>query len=195
MIRKASEIQLKVLPVLFGMEHLYYYEGPCRLVDGEALQPGFDKIGNEMFWKGFLDNIQRYMPAGVEVLEPVRACRTDDWDNKEAMWETLAQAAAGADVAFLFSNLGVDDLAIEFGLRFAVPIVVCPTSSYSPTQVFSALKTLSKFFIVMAMAAIGMNTDVVKLVRTGGRPILLGFTCWVCITLVSLGMQHLLGIW
>ncbi len=62
-------------------------------------------------------------------------------------------------------------------------------------QVFSALKTLSKFFIVMAMAAIGMNTDVVKLVRTGGRPILLGFTCWVCITLVSLGMQHLLGIW
>ena len=62
-------------------------------------------------------------------------------------------------------------------------------------QVFSALKTLSKFFIVMAMAAIGMNTDVVKLVKTGGRPILLGFTCWVCITLVSLGMQHALGIW
>ena len=62
-------------------------------------------------------------------------------------------------------------------------------------QLFSALKTLSKFFIVMAMAAIGINTDVVKLVKTGGKPILLGFTCWAAITCVSLGMQHLLGIW
>ena len=62
-------------------------------------------------------------------------------------------------------------------------------------QLFSALKTLSKFFIVMAMAAIGVNTDVVKLVKTGGKPILLGFTCWAAITCVSLGMQHVLGIW
>ena len=62
-------------------------------------------------------------------------------------------------------------------------------------QLFSALKTLSKFFIVMAMAAIGLNTDVVKLVKTGGKPILLGFTCWVAITCVSLAMQHVLGIW
>ena len=62
-------------------------------------------------------------------------------------------------------------------------------------EVFSFLKTLSKFFIVMAMAAIGLNTDVVKLVKTGGKPILMGATCWVCIALVSLGMQHLLGIW
>ena len=62
-------------------------------------------------------------------------------------------------------------------------------------ELFSLLKTLSKFFIVMAMAAIGINTDVVKLVKTGGKPILLGFTCWAAITCVSLGMQHLLGIW
>ena len=62
-------------------------------------------------------------------------------------------------------------------------------------QMFAWLKTLSKFFIVMAMAAIGINTDVVKLVKTGGKPILLGFTCWTAITGVSLAMQHLLGIW
>ncbi len=140
MIRKASEIKLKVLPVLLGIEHLYYYEGPCRLVDGEALQPGFDKIGNEMFWKEFLDNIQAYMPVGIEVMEPVRGTRTDDWDNKESMWDTITQGAAQADVAFVYSNLGVDDLAIEFGLRFRIPMVVCPTSPYSPTTLFAALK-------------------------------------------------------
>ena len=61
--------------------------------------------------------------------------------------------------------------------------------------VFSPIKTLSKFFIVLAMAAIGLNTDIVKLVKTGGKPLLMGACCWVGITGVSLLMQHLLGIW
>ena len=62
-------------------------------------------------------------------------------------------------------------------------------------SIFGFLKQLSKFFIVMAMAAIGLNTNIVKLVKTGGKPILLGFTCWVAITGVSILMQHILGIW
>ena len=64
-----------------------------------------------------------------------------------------------------------------------------------PAGVFSPIKELSKFFIVLAMAAIGLNTDIVKLVKTGGKPIIMGFCCWVGITAVSLVMQHLLGIW
>ena len=60
---------------------------------------------------------------------------------------------------------------------------------------FSFLKDVSKFFIVLAMAAIGLNTDIVKLVKTGGKPIAMGFCCWVGITAVSLLMQHVLGIW
>lgn len=40
-----------------------------------------------------------------------------------------------------------------------------------------------------------MNTDLVKLVRTGGKPLLLGFSCWLGITAVSLLLQSLLGIW
>ena len=60
---------------------------------------------------------------------------------------------------------------------------------------FGFLKQLSKFFIVMAMAAIGLNTNIVKLVKTGGKPILLGFTCWVAITAVSIAMQQIIGIW
>ena len=52
-----------------------------------------------------------------------------------------------------------------------------------------------KFFIVLAMVAIGLNTNVVKLIKNGGKPILLGFICWICITCMSLFMQHMLGIW
>ena len=64
-----------------------------------------------------------------------------------------------------------------------------------PADFFSPLKELSKFFIVLAMAAIGLGTNIVKLVKTGGKPILLGLCCWIGITAVSLVLQHILGIW
>ena len=62
-------------------------------------------------------------------------------------------------------------------------------------DVFTPLKELSKFCIIMAMAAIGLNSNIVKLIKSGGKPILLGACCWTVITLVSLIMQQLLGIW
>ena len=61
-------------------------------------------------------------------------------------------------------------------------------------DLFGVLKQLSKFFIVMAMAAIGLNSDIVNLVKSGGKPILLGACCWAGITVVSLILQHILGI-
>jgi len=64
-----------------------------------------------------------------------------------------------------------------------------------PSSVFVPFKTLSKFLIVMAMAAIGLNTNIVKLVKSGGKPIFVGLCCWICIACVSLLMQRLLGIW
>ena len=63
-----------------------------------------------------------------------------------------------------------------------------------PAGVFAPIKELSKFFIVLAMAAIGLNTNVVKLVKSGGKPILMGAVCWVGITVVSLVLQSALGL-
>lgn len=60
---------------------------------------------------------------------------------------------------------------------------------------FTPVKELSKFFIVLAMAAIGLNTNIVKLVKTGGKPLIMGFCCWIGISGVSLLMQHILGLW
>ena len=62
------------------------------------------------------------------------------------------------------------------------------------SSLFGFLKQLSKFFIVLAMAAIGLNTNLVKLVKSGGKPIVMGFCCWVAIACVSLLLQHELGI-
>lgn len=81
-----------------------------------------------------------------------------------------------------------------FVLMFVLTSVVTTVFSL-PAAVTGPLKNMSKFFIVMAMAAIGFNTDLVRLVRTGGKPILLGLCCWTAISAVSLAMQHVLGIW
>lgn len=62
-------------------------------------------------------------------------------------------------------------------------------------KAFNPVKELSKFFIVLAMAAIGINTDIVKLVKTGGKPIFMGLCCWIGITAASLILQYVMGIW
>lgn len=64
-----------------------------------------------------------------------------------------------------------------------------------PMEIFSPIKEVSKFFIILAMAAIGLNTNIVKLIKTGGKPIIMGLCCWIGITVVSLVMQRLMGIW
>ena len=74
-------------------------------------------------------------------------------------------------------------------------ITTIATAVGVPAEVFVPLKDLSKFFIIMAMGAIGFNTYIVKLIKSGGRPILLGMSCWLGITIVSLGMQHVMHIW
>lgn len=62
-------------------------------------------------------------------------------------------------------------------------------------NVFQPIKELSKFMIIMAMAAIGLNSNVIKLIKTGGKPIAVGALCWCGITVVSLIMQHIMKIW
>jgi len=74
---------------------------------------------------------------------------------------------------------------------------ILPESAFTAFYLGSfvkAMKWLAKFFIAMAMAAIGLNTNVVELVKKGGKPILMGFACWVMITLVSIGVQLLTGV-
>jgi uncharacterized membrane protein YadS len=61
-----------------------------------------------------------------------------------------------------------------------------------PSGMSSFLSETGKFVIVMAMAAIGLNTNIVKLVKNGVRPILLGLICWVVLAVTSLGVQHLI---
>ena len=104
--------------------------------------------------------------------------------------EEKADQASGQSVSF-------KDIFPFFILYFigASVITTIAMGAGIPASVFAPIKELSKFFIVLAMAAIGLNTDLLRLIRTGGKPILMGACCWVGITAVSLALQSTLGIW
>lgn len=90
----------------------------------------------------------------------------------------------------------------NFSLKKAFPMfilyfllaAIVTTVFNLPTEITAPIKDVSKYFITMAMAAIGMNTNIVKLIKTGGKPIFMGFCCWTAIAAVSLLMQHMLGM-
>ncbi len=58
-----------------------------------------------------------------------------------------------------------------------------------PSALGTFLPELGKFGICAAMAAIGLKSNPLKLVRNGWRPILLGLACWTSVALVSLVVQ------
>lgn len=107
------------------------------------------------------------------------------------IWQARQARRAGGEARSTFSLRRAFPTFIVFFVLASVATTVLAL----PASVTAPIKELSKFLIVMAMAAIGFNTNVVKLVRTGGKPILMGLCCWVAIAAVSLGMQHALGIW
>ena len=140
------------------------------------------------------------------------------WDN---MWNLGSQTLDKAATVKLTRTLAIIPITLalsfitqrgsnangeKFSLKRALPlfVVLFVLASIITTisagfgvdaNIFMPLKDLSKFLIIMAMGAIGLNTDVIKLVKSGGKPILLGLACWVAITIVSLALQNMMGIW
>mgnify|MGYP002772540154 FL=1 len=102
-------------------------------------------------------------------------------------------------------NVKEETQATKFSLKRAFPMfifyfivaaiitTVCVHMGVD-AEVFQPMKELSKFMIIMAMAAIGLNSNVIQLIRTGGKPIIVGASCWCGITIVSLVMQNVMKI-
>lgn len=111
-----------------------------------------------------------------------------------AFWRTAQKKKEGKEGD---NNFSLKKIFPFFILFFVLASVITTVSVLAgvDVSVFKPLKELSKFFIIMAMAAIGLNTNLIKLIKTGGKPIFMGACCWVGIAVVSILMQHVMGIW
>ncbi|MHC1722325.1 MAG: YeiH family protein [Aminipila sp.] len=93
----------------------------------------------------------------------------------------------------LNSKVNIKQIFPYFIIYFLFASVITTIFNLSP-EITEPIKALSKFFIIMAMSAIGLNTNIVKLIKSGGKPIFMGLCCWIGIALVSILMQLALGI-
>lgn len=80
-----------------------------------------------------------------------------------------------------------------FILWFVVASII-NTTGFLPESVSKFLGDAGKFCIILAMSAIGLNTNLRQLISNGVRPILLGLVCWIAVAVVSLIVQHSIGL-
>ncbi len=68
------------------------------------------------------------------------------------------------------------------------------TSGLVPPAWHGPIGVVAAFLIGTALAAIGLQTQLAKLLRTGARPLAFGFVLWVAVALSSLALQRLTGL-
>lgn len=107
--------------------HRYYYEGPCRMAGGEAIQPGFDDVLNGQILKGVMGGLKAACPDDIcHVMEPNAVTVTDDWEMKDAYMKELLREESETDVYFVLTLFGADRIWREFGHRCKKPVVIVP---------------------------------------------------------------------
>lgn len=63
-----------------------------------------------------------------------------------------------------------------------------------PAGFAAFLKNASKFLMVAALAAIGLNTDFKALCRSGAKPMLHGFIVSLLVVLVAITVEYVIGV-
>ena len=107
---------------------------------------------------------------------------------------TLALAIFTARTNTNNTNFNILIIFPWFILGFVLASIV-NTTGLIPPSICKILAETGKFFIIMALTAIGLNTHLKHLISNGIKSILLGLSCWIAVALVSLIAQHYLQIW
>ena len=63
-----------------------------------------------------------------------------------------------------------------------------------PTDISSAAKSISKFLMVAALAAIGLNTSFKDMKKSGINPMIHGFVISALVVIVAIGVEWCMGL-
>ena len=91
------------------------------------------------------------------------------------------------------NNYSIKKIFPWFVLGFVLTAII-NTFIALPEGLPQTLVMIGKFMIVMAMTAIGLNTNLKKLLTNGLKPICLGLSCWFVVAVVSLLVQKIIGM-
>ena len=75
-----------------------------------------------------------------------------------------------------------------------VGMSILTSLSVIPSNVAAIFKSISKFLMVAALGAIGLNTDFKSLCRSGAKPMLHGFIVSLLVVLVAIAVEYMIGV-
>lgn len=104
--------------------------------------------------------------------------------------ETLDNNLNGSELKTKFS---ITKIFPWFILGFLAMSVVASVFSI-PAEIVSGTKTISKFLMVCALAAIGLNTSFSSMKKAGVRPMIHGFIISALVVIVALVVEMAMGI-
>lgn len=104
--------------------------------------------------------------------------------------EAMAQCVDGGE---LKANFKLGKIFPWFILGFLAMSVVASVFTI-PAAVVSGTKSVSKFLMVSALAAIGLNTSFAKLKKSGIRPMIHGFIISALVVVVALLVEMAMGL-
>ena len=101
--------------------------------------------------------------------------------------------ARGVDESTLKANFSIKKIFPWFIVGFVAMSVIASLVAI-PVEIVSNTKTISKFLMVAALSAIGLNTSFASMKKTGIRPMIHGFIISALVVVVALLVEIAMGI-
>lgn len=107
----------------------------------------------------------------------------------------LKQKAAAVSLGDMGQKPPVKFSAIfPWFIIFFVLMALANSVGFIPPNLSASMKGLSKFLMVAALAAIGLNTDFTEMKKAGFQPMLHGFIISALVVIVAIGVEYCMGI-
>ena len=141
MIKRGLDVKLNVKPIFLGLQHNYYYEGPCRFAKGEALTPEYEAILAQELKTKFFEDVKAAMPDAVHLMEEVFLPCHDNWVVPEEAFDAMTKDPEGEIDAFMISGgIARSGLVIELAERTKKPVIQDPYTCCDLTAVTASIR-------------------------------------------------------
>ncbi len=105
----------------------------------------------------------------------------------------LKAKAQGGDRKSNTKKVKITGLLPWFIIAF-LAMAIINSFGFIPASVSATLKSISKFLMVSALAAIGLNTDFCEMKKSGINPMIHGFIISALVVIVAITVEYFIGL-
>ncbi len=121
------DIKINVKPILFTMNHLTAYKGPCRYGQGEELTFEYDQKMAETGFQYLKDSIlPKLDPGKVNIAEPIMLTWNEDFVLKKEVFEKALEDDCTTDYYLIYGFRLAQYFAVELAKRTSKAITLLP---------------------------------------------------------------------